>query len=198
MKSDLQWLTPGMVQKATGSAILRAVEFTPHLIFACEAYAIDTKLRLAHFFAQIGHESGGMHYLREIWGPTPVQKRYEGRKDLGNIQPGDGAKFRGHGLIQVTGRFNHAAARDTLRERFENVPDFEVYPDALELPRWASLSACWYWDSRNLNNWADLDDIDTISDLINRGRKTEEEGDANGFADRLNRLKAAKRALGIT
>lgn len=196
--SDLQWLTPGMVQKATGSAIIRASEFTPHLIFTGESYEINTKQRLAHFFAQIGHESGSLRYVRELWGPTPVQKRYEGRKDLGNTQAGDGAKFRGHGLIQVTGRKNHAAARDALRKRFMQVPDFEVYPDALELPRWASLSAGWYWDSRSLNKLADADDFDGICDLINRGHKTEEEGDANGYADRFIRWEAAKAALGIS
>ncbi len=69
---------------------------------------INTPARAAAFLAQVGHESGQLRYLREIWGPTPAQVRYEGRADLGNAQPGDGKRFMGRGLIQITGRKNYA------------------------------------------------------------------------------------------
>ena len=70
--------------------------------------------RVAAFIAQIGHESGQLVYAREIWGPTPAQAKYEGRKDLGNTVPGDGFKYRGRGLIQITGRANYAACGEPL------------------------------------------------------------------------------------
>jgi putative chitinase len=123
----------------------------------------------------------------EQWGPTPAQRRYEGRADLGNTQPGDGERFKGHGFIQVTGRFNHARVRDRLRERFPDVPDFEAEPERLaELP-WAALSAADYWDDKGLNALADAGDFAAITRKINGG--------LNGQADRLARWGKAKRAL---
>lgn len=143
-------------------------------------YGIDTPQRQAHFLAQIGHESGGLRYTTELWGPTPAQQRYEGRADLGNTQPGDGSLFRGHGLLQITGRANHARARD----RLPGAPDFEQYPALLAQPEWAALSAAQFWDEHGLNKWADAGDVDGVSDLINRGHKTAAVGDANGYAER--------------
>ena len=69
----------------------------------------EAKQRVAMFLAQVGHETGSLKWQNEIWGPTAAQTRYEGRKDLGNVQPGDGAKFAGRGLIQLTGRSNYQA-----------------------------------------------------------------------------------------
>src|SRR5690606_29942605 len=69
-------------------------------------FAIVSPRRAAMFIATLGHESSGFVHTRELWGPTPAQLRYEGRKDLGNTEPGDGFRFRGRGLIQVTGRAN--------------------------------------------------------------------------------------------
>jgi hypothetical protein len=74
----------------------------------CPQYEIDTPLRLAHFLSQACHETQGFRYLKEIWGPTAAQKRYEGRTDLGNTRLGDGRLYCGRGIFQLTGRSNYA------------------------------------------------------------------------------------------
>ena len=80
-------------------------------------YGITTPLRLAHFFSQIAHESGGFKYLAELGGKSYFDK-YEGRKDLGNTQKGDGYKFKGRGYIQVTGRANYSEISKDLKIDF--------------------------------------------------------------------------------
>jgi putative chitinase len=183
--------------RCTGAQLDRARLFADVLSAGMAFYMIDSPLRQAMFLPNIGHESGRLVYTTELWGPTPAQKGYEGRVDLGNTQPGDGKRFRGHGLIQITGRANHAAARDRLRERFDDVPDFEAEPEQLAEPQWAALSACDYWDMRGLNAWADAGSFDSVCDIINRGRKTQADGDSNGWADRLALYNAARAALGL-
>ena len=194
-------MTPQQLAACTGcrSASL-AESWLKYIAPAMALYGIDTPQRQAYFLAQIGHESGGLRYTSELWGPTPTQARYEGRADLGNTQPGDGALFRGHGLIQVTGRANHARMRDRLRKRFgvtREVPDFEAFPELLAQPEWAALSAADFWDDHDLNTWADMESVDGVSDVINKGRKTRAEGDANGFAERAALTAAGLKALGV-
>lgn len=154
---------------------------------AAFAYAhINTPKREAAFLAQVGHESGAFLYVREIWGPTSAQRRYEGRQDLGNTQPGDGFRYRGRGLIQVTGRANYN--RLTSRLSWMGSPDFIAEPEALEQPRWAALSAADYWHDRRLNELADAGKFKTLTKRINGG--------LNGYADRLARYERAARTLG--
>ena len=153
------------------------------------ACGITTPARIAAFIAQIGHESGRLRYVREIWGPTRAQRGYEGRADLGNTQPGDGFRYRGRGLIQITGRANYRALGQALGA------DFEAQPELLEQPDYAALSAAHYWLSRDLNELADAGDFEGISDLINIGRRTRKAGDANGFADRLAIYQRARHIL---
>lgn len=182
-------LTPGLLLAATGCTPKRAVQYAQHLADACRAYGIDTPQRLAAFLAQIGHESGALAHVVEVWGPTPAQQRYEGRADLGNTEPGDGSRYRGRGLIQTTGRANHAAVRDRLRRRLgADVPDFEAEPERLEEPRWAAWSAADYWEWRGLNALADAGEFEQITRRINGG--------LNGLADRRQRWERAKQALG--
>lgn len=191
-------MTPRQLAACTGCLRLALAEsWLAPIEAAMVAYGINTPARQAAFLAQIGHESGGLRYARELWGPTSVQLRYEGRADLGNTQPGDGSKFRGHGLIQITGRANHARVRDRLRAKFpgRGVPDFEGVPDALAMPEWAALSAADFWDDHGLNKWADAGDFDGVSDIINRGRKTAKMGDAIGYAMRLALYEKAKGVL---
>lgn len=181
-------MTPETISICTGARIDRAQRFAAELCAGMAIYRIDTPARQAAFLAQIGHESGGLRYTTELWGPTPAQIRYEGRTDLGNVQPGDGSRFRGHGLIQVTGRANHARATYRLRQRFgSEVPDFEINPEALAEPRWTVLSACDFWDDKNLNVLADAGDFLKITRVINGG--------INGLADRQALYASALRAL---
>jgi putative chitinase len=102
-------ITAEQLARATGAQISRAKEFLPHISAAMQQYDITTPARQCAFLAQIGHESGGLRYTKELWGPTPVQMRYEGRLELGNTEPGDGRRFMGRGLIQITGRANYRA-----------------------------------------------------------------------------------------
>lgn len=180
-------LTADDVAACTGSTVQRAMAWMPALSEACGIFSIDTPERMAAFMAQIGHESGRLKYVREIWGPTPAQARYEGREDLGNTQPGDGKRYMGRGLIQTTGRANYQATRDGLREYLPEVPDFEAEPEALERPRWAAMSAAWYWHKRGLNALADAGDFIRITRRINGG--------VNGLEDRQALYAAARTAL---
>lgn len=180
-------VAPELLAKCTGARIDRAARFASALTAGMAFYHIDTPARQAAFLAQIGHESGGLKYTSELWGPTSAQSRYEGREDLGNTQAGDGSKFRGHGLIQTTGRHNHGRVRDRLRARFENVPDFEEHPEKLTESPWAELSACDYWDEHALNELADSGLFKAITRKINGG--------LNGYADRLVRHETAIEAL---
>jgi putative chitinase len=131
-------------------------DFIAPLNDAMERYGILTPLRIAAFLAQLAHESGQLAYVRELWGPTAAQRRYEPPSDLakrlGNTEPGDGARFRGRGLIQITGRTNYAACSAEL---FGAAGVLIDEPTLLEQPEHACTSAAWFWRSRGLNELAD-------------------------------------------
>ncbi len=143
-------------------------------------YRINTPLRLAHFMAQIEHESGGFKWLTELGGKSYFDK-YEGRKDLGNLQPGDGAKFKGRGYIQVTGRYNY-----TILSKDTGI-DFLNNPDLLAQEVNAIVSACWFWNKNKINDLADKDDAKAVTKKINGG--------FNGLEDRLKLLNKWKLKL---
>jgi putative chitinase len=182
-------LTPALLRAATGCQQAYADLYAQPLSEACEWHGINTPARMAAFLAQVGHESGSLRFTREIWGPTPAQQRYEGRADLGNTEPGDGLRYCGRGLIQLTGRANYIRIRDRMRGVFPDVPDFEDEPEQLERPRWACLSAAEYWAGAGLNALADKGDFEAITKRINGG--------LNGQADRLQRWERAKQALAV-
>jgi putative chitinase len=182
-------LTAQQLQAATGATPARAALYLDLLNSAMATMAIDTPPRMAAFLAQIGHESVSLAFAREIWGPTAQQLSYEGRKDLGNVKPGDGLRYLGRGLIQVTGRANYAAATTGMRAYAAGVPDFEANPALLEQPQWAALSAGWYWRSRGLSALADVGQFELITKRINGG--------LTGQPDRLVRWGKAKAALGV-
>ena len=163
-------MTPKQICIATGARIDRAIEFEPFLAAAMEEFEINSPSRKAMFLAQVGHESGGLHWTVEIWGPTAAQSRYEGRKDLGNVQPGDGYKFRGRGLLQTTGRYNYTATGAALGV------DLIAAPELLGQPELASRSAAWFWRKNGLNAIADRGDNLAATKRINGG--------TNGLAER--------------
>lgn len=181
-------ITDVQLAHSCSCSLIRAGNWLAAINEALEVFGIDTPKRQAAFLAQIAHESGNLQYVRELWGPTEAQKRYEGRADLGNTQLGDGFKFRGHGLIQTTGRANHARVRDGLRARGFDCPDFEDDPDKLMIPRWAALSAGLFWDDHQLNDLADSGDFERITRKINGG--------LNGYAERRVLWARAQDSLG--
>lgn len=139
------------------------------------AAGLDKPHRLAHFIAQVAHESGGFRYDREIWGPTAAQKRYEGRKDLGNTVKGDGKKFAGRGPIQLTGRANVTKFYNWCVSRGYKPPNFVANPDLINTDPWEGLSAIWFWTARKINVLADENNIEQITKTINGGLNGYEE-----------------------
>ena len=157
----------------------RIDKFLPFLNQYAERFEVDTTLRFAHFIAQVAHESGELRYVREL----ASGMKDEGRKDLGNFYPGDGPRYKGRGLLQITGRKNYQVVGEALGL---NLLD---NPWLLEQPEWAVASAFWFWDRHKLNTWADKDDVVTITKRINGG--------TNGLADRKKFLLAAKKIFKV-
>lgn len=153
-------------------------------------YGIDTPLRKAHFLAQVAHESGGFKFVKEnlnysakaLYGvfrkyfPTIeaanayarqpekiANKVYANRMGNGTEASGDGWNYRGRGLIQLTGTSNYQALSDATGQ------DFITNPSNVAKPEWALTSACWFWQKRNINKYADADDIHMVTKRINGG-----------------------------
>ncbi len=125
-------------------------------------YEINTIQRQAMFLAQCLHESAGFKYVKEIWGPNKWQLKYEGHKGLGNTQPGDGRRYMGRGLIQVTGRTNVTAFANWVGDK-TIIDD----PSIIEQKNNAVLSAIWFWTINKLNHYADNDDIIGCTKKVN-------------------------------
>jgi putative chitinase len=142
-----------------------------------ESYEINTPLRIAHFLGQICEESAGLRTTEEF----ASGDAYEGRPDLGNTQPGDGRRFKGRGLLQLTGRANYKNLGRILDVDLENNPELAAQP-ALSL-----RIACEYWKSRNINRACDQDDLITVTKLINGG--------LNGLEERRLFTSNAKKAI---
>lgn len=189
----------------------RAGIFLPALNRAMARYRIYSRVRQAAFLAQIGHESGQLMRLVEnlnydakglarTWpgryqaadgnpntkalglsrkSEAIANDAYAGRN--GNTQPGDGWKFRGRGLIQITGRANYAQAGKALA-----LPLLDE-PELLEQPEWAAISAAWWWSAHGLNELADAGKFEAITRRINGG--------INGLEDRLGLYERALKVL---
>ena len=152
--------------------------FVDPLNAAMSEYSIDwTPVREAAFLAQIAHESGSFNYVREL----ASGEAYEGRADLGNMAEGDGVRFKGRRLIQITGRSNYIACGDALGV------DLVDEPSLLERPDLAARSAAWWWDAHGCNGIADSGDFRALTKRINGGY--------NGLAERLAYYERAKEAL---
>lgn len=170
-----------MVSTETVAAAMGAGQYAQPLENACIRFGIVTALQKAHFLAQVAHESDGFRTATEY----ASGRAYEGRKDLGNTQPGDGMRFKGRGLIQLTGRANYAAySRDIHGDDrcVRNPAMVAELPDAVN-------AAGWFWQKHGLNRLADRDDVEAVTRRINGG--------TNGLADRKRRLAHAKKLFGI-
>jgi sialidase-1 len=137
----------------------RAEEFLGPLNKAMAKYDIDAPLRRAAFLAQLAHESGELRYMEEI----ASGEAYEGRKDLGNTEPGDGKRYKGRGPIQLTGRFNYRRAGEALGLDLEGKPELAATPEV------GCQVAGWFWATRKLNALADERDFKAITKRVNGG-----------------------------
>ena len=174
---DLKQLTRDEVLAVMPRADKRVDRYLPYLNKYAEIYQVNTTLRMAHFLAQIAHESGELLYKREL----ASGMKYEGRKDLGNTTKGDGPRYKGRGFIQITGRYNYSLISQDLGEDFVNNPEL------LEQDEWAVASAFWFWNRNRLNGFADNDDVLTITKRINGG--------TNHLQERKDYLAAAKKVF---
>lgn len=175
-------------------------------------FDINTPLRVAHFLAQVGHESGAFRFvsenlnysakaLRAVFGkyftsdemaeeyarkPEQIANVvYADRMGNGDTDSGDGWRYRGRGLIQLTGKDNYQAMSDAVGKDLVSDPDQVADDPALTI-----ASACWYWQSRKLNEYADQDDIRAVTRRVNGGY--------HGLQDREAYLERAKNALQIS
>lgn len=155
----------------------RAEIFLEPLNAAMMEFDITGPVRQAAFLAQIAHESGSLKYVKEI----ASGEAYEGCQDLGNTETGDGVKYKGRGLVQITGRANYRECSDALGM------DLLDNPDLLCTPENAARSAAWFWSSRGLNDLADKGDFKLITKKINGGY--------NGYQDRLSYYERAQQVL---
>ena len=142
-----------------------------------DSYAINTRLRIAHFLAQTCHESAGFRTTEEF----ASGEDYEGRADLGNNHPGDGVRYKGRGLLQLTGRANYKTFGGLLGV------DLERQPALAGEPVLSLRIACEFWKKKNLNQFCDADDIVALTRRINGG--------TNGLDDRRGLTAKAKTAI---
>lgn len=140
-------------------------------------YEVNTHLRVCHFLAQAAHEAASFRTLEEYASGAA----YEGREDLGNVRKGDGVRFKGRGIFQLTGRSNYRNIGKLIGMDLENNPELAESPEV------SVLTALEYWKSRNLNTLADRDDVRAITKKINGG--------FNGFEDRKKYLARAKQVI---
>lgn len=169
---------------ATGCSPDNARRFAAAITLCMERFHIDTPQRQAAFLAQVAHESGRLKWVQELASGAA----YENRRDLGNVMPGDGPRYKGRGLLQTTGRSNYKELKAKLESfGYTDVPDFEMNPGKLEEPTWAAASAGLYWATRGLSRFADVDDFVTLTKRINGG--------INGLDDRMACWDRAKGVL---
>lgn len=175
--------------------------YHPLLVEIMPKYGIDTPIKVAAFIAQVAHESGSFRYVREI----ASGQAYEGRKDLGNINKGDGVKFKGRGLIQTTGRVNYLATSIALFGDDRLIHN----PEILTIPRYAVQSACLFWMKKGLNEAAAQPDDWTTTISIRRRNGTREKhtynkiqyitlrinGGQNGISERTMFFNRARKVL---
>ena len=180
---------PQLLQILPG-ARLGAGSFLPALNMAMSRFEIGQPKRIAAFLAQVGHESGELRYVRELGSDEYLSKYDTGAlaARLGNTPEadGDGQKYRGRGLIQITGRRNYLSCSQALFGDDRMLRE----PTLLEQTQWAAESAAWFWQRNGLNELADKDQFTAITRRINGG--------LNGLEDRLRLWARAKAVLCVS
>lgn len=174
--------------KVTGSRAAKQAEiiagFAHLLPDLLQQFAVTSALRIEHLLSQVAHECDGFCTLEEYASGAA----YEGRKDLGNTQPGDGKRFKGRCPLQLTGRANYRLFTTWLRAYLADCPDFEDQPELVGRFPWAAWAVFYYWSTRGLNAIADDDDLVLMTRRINGG--------TNGLSDRRAYLTKAKFVVG--
>jgi putative chitinase len=175
-------LTVSQLLQIMPDAGKRATLFVDPLNAAMAEFDIDTPARQASFLSQVGHESGQLQFMHELasgaaYDTGPLAKR------LGNTPEadGDGQRWKGHGLIEITGLVNHTACA-----KYFGIP-LDKIAAWLETPEGACRSAGWFWKTHGLNELADTGDQRAVTKRVNGGY--------NGLAERLEIFDAAKRVL---
>ena len=217
-------ITPDQLRRIAPRAGASIPAIVEALNPAMSRFGINTSRRAAHFLAQLAHESGQFTRTRESMNYTPqaiidtfnrkvrrftaaqaeqygrtaahaadqqmiANIAYANRMGNGDMASGDGWKHRGAGWIQLTGKTSQLECAD-----FFDIHQ-SVVPQWLSTPTGAALSAAWYWKKHGLNELADVDDVDAVSDVINIGRQTDRVGDAIGYNDRLANAQMCKTVL---
>ena len=177
------------VLRSCGVSNARAAEFAGPLSDVFWAYDIYTVTRQKHFLGQILHESGHLRYREELASGAA----YEGRESLGNTRPGDGRRFKGRGLVQLTGRHNYALYNQS-EVLLEKGLDVVQFPDlvATDIDLCCDVAG-WYWQRNKLNALADspeLTETETCKAITKRVN-----GGYNGLAERLVLTQRARVAL---
>jgi len=161
----------------THSTTTRINTYFPLLTANLDKAQINSPLRKAHFLAQVGHESLSFKYTEEIASGS----KYEGRKDLGNTEVGDGKRFKGRGLIQITGRTNYSKYADYACLNLMQKGNEKMLAT---MPMYALDASIWFWTHKKLNKYADQDNIRRVTRRVNGGY--------NGLKDREEYLCRAK------
>lgn len=171
-------ITPAMLKKIAPAAKSALVEaLAPLLTAKLPTYQITSRNNIAHFLAHAAHETDSFRVLEEY----ASGRKYEGRVDLGNVEQGDGVRFKGRGIFQLTGRANYRRFGDRLGL------DLVAQPALAADPAVSVDVACLYWNDRRMGAKAERDDIVATTRAINGG--------LNGLEDRKRKLAAAKREL---
>lgn len=193
-------LTPKLIAEILSIPVSLAARQTTGMDEAMALAEINTPMRAAHWVAQIGHETMRLRFLRELWGPTAAQALYERdfaapwprnsadvkrcRRNriayrLGNVRVGDGKRYMGRGHLQTTGLGNYILLTAFLRERLGgSAPDLVTAPALLEKPQIGLMGAAYYWHSRDLNRFADVNNGEELRRRVNGG--------ANGLGETLS------------
>lgn len=201
---------PQLLKLAPGVAG-KAQIYADALSVAMERFGIDTQLRAAHFLAQLVHESGELSAFRENmnYGAAALMRTwpsrfpsmivaqaferqpqkianyvYANRMGNGDAKTGDGWAYRGAGWFQLTGK----SAQRACADYFKITTDIGTW---LSTPEGAAMSAAWFWDKNGCSKWADLNNVDAVSDIINIGHRTDKVGDSIGYDKRLSLTRLA-------